>query len=61
MAGEHDGGITRLRYRGWVLVDLPDARYATKGNVYRRVCRIHEKVDVALSAFRRVVDAEEDG
>lgn len=46
-------------YRGWTLVDLHAARYATKGGRYVRVCGLHEDGHTAPEKFREVVDREE--
>lgn len=50
-----------LRYRGWVLVDLPQGRYATRGTRRVRVCRLREEHGFAVREFRRVVNEIEGG
>ena len=62
----HSGGGDKshgnsLEYRGWVLVDLLNGRYARKGLRKVRVCRFHEPQQNALAEFRRIVDEIEDG
>lgn len=48
-----------LTYKGWNLVDRPDARYAQKGPKYIYVCRLHEPQNIALARFRALVDEAE--
>ena len=55
------GARESLRYRGWVLVDLVNGRYARKGLRKVRVCRLHEPQREALAEFHRIVDEIEDG
>ena len=50
-----------LEYRGWVLVDLLNGRYARKGLDKVRVCRLHTPQHDAIAEFHRVVDEIEDG
>lgn len=49
-----------MTYRGWVLVDYGRSKFASKGNVRRRVCRDIEPFGIAIGKFREVVDREED-
>lgn len=50
-----------MTYRGWVLVDYGRSKFASKGNVRRRVCRDIEPFGIAIEKFREVVDREEGG
>lgn len=60
MARKYEGKLgEHLHYRGWTLVDRPDARYAAKGLRYKRVCGIYDQHSLAMKAFHKVVDAEE--
>ena len=45
-----------LHYRGWVLVDLLNGRYARKGLEKVRICDFHMPQSDALKAFHDAVD-----
>ena len=52
-----------LHYRGWTLVDDRGWRWAVKDGTNRRVriCRDNTPTNRALTLFREIVDASEDG
>jgi hypothetical protein len=53
----HDSRRGRaLKYRGWVLVDLLNGRYARKGLQKVRVCNLHIQHSDAIKLFHKIVD-----
>lgn len=60
----HDSRLGQsLKYRGWVLVDLLNGRYARRGLDKVRICDLHVPQRDALKMFHQIIDeieGEED-
>ena len=57
--GHGSSSGSSLRYRGWVLVDLLNGRYARRGLDKVRVCDLHVPQADALKAFHSIIDGIE--